>query len=147
MATYGRTNSRIPFTGWTPTLSVTTGAASQGASSGAIQFNGLTQNDLPLSSIFNRQANRAQRMLLYTLIGAAAGSTATSTYRRIEGISALSDPFALGGLVGTEVINYVNRATTAADVTAFKALLDRRPKPATYAADVSRNGGGGKAGY
>jgi hypothetical protein len=47
-------------------------------------------------------------------------------------------------LITIETINIVNRATTAADLTAFQALISRVVQPSTYPPDISGNGGGGK---
>lgn len=148
MATYGNgvTPGAVPFTGWTWTL-VPGLSGSVGGATGNVRFNGLTQDDLRISSMLNRQPNRAVRMLLRTLIGAAAGSSASSAFKRVLGVSALSNAMMLGGLVTIESGFYVNRNTAAADATALIAMLDRTHGPATYAPDVSGNGGGGKAGW
>lgn len=139
MATYGSaTNGQIPFTGWSPTLG--SGAANVNSTSGAVQFNGYTQDDYAFARKVNFQANRAFRQVMYMLLGAAAGGTATAPYTRIRARQAMNDPFDMGGLQPIETVNYISRATAAADVTGLKALLDRGTGPATYPQDLSGNG-------
>lgn len=137
MATYGisATPGTVPFTGYTPTLG--NGPANQDATSGAVQFNGITQNDYAMMNWFGTQANRRFLALLKSITGVAPGATSTDTYRRVTNGH-------LGGAVATEVVTTVNRTTTAADVTAFTALWNRVVNPTTYPADLSGNGGGGK---
>jgi hypothetical protein len=140
MATYGISGTgTVPFTGWSPTLGV--GAANQGSTSGNVQFNGLTQSDDQLASYFNRQPNRDIRQLLLSVMGFLTGQTATAPYTRIKAQVAMNDPSALGGLVPIEATNYINRVTTAFDVSALQALLNRTNGPATYPIDLSMNGG------
>ena len=141
MATYGNANGQIPFTGWSPTLA--TGSATAGGAAGSVQFNGLTQDDYRVATKLNNQSNRAIRQLMRTLLGAAAGTTATAPYTRVRAVSALSDPLMLGGLVSIESTNYVNRATTTADRDALIAMLDRLNGPSSYPVDLSGNGGSG----
>jgi hypothetical protein len=59
----------------------------------------------------------------------------------------MNDPLDYGGLQPIETLNLINRASTAADITNLKAMINRSIVPASYAADASGNGGGGHAGY
>lgn len=140
MATYGleATPGQVPFTGYSNTLG--NNAANQGVTTGYVQFNGVQQGDDRLAKMFrNGQMTGAVTQLLYTLLGASAGSNATKTYSRVQGQTG-----APGGLQTIETVTLVNRNTTAADLTAFQALLRRSTGPATYPVDLSGNGGGGK---
>ena len=140
MATYGKPNSQIPFTGWSPTLAV--GTAAVGSTSGAAQFNGLTQEDYFISTLLlNNQANRATRQLFYALLGVATGAVANAPYIRVQAQQAMNSPFDMGGIVPIESTTYINRATTAADVSNLQAFLNRMPGPASYPPDLSGNGG------
>jgi hypothetical protein len=55
------------------------------------------------------------------LIGAVAGTTATKSRTRVKHNSGSAND--QGGKVQTEQLTVINRASTAADVTALKALL------------------------
>ena len=143
MATYGivTTPGQIPWTGYSNTLGG--GAANQGSTAGYVAFNGVQQGDDRLAKMFRNGAmSGATTQVLYMLLGAAAGATATKTKTQVQWQQ--GSP---GGLIPIETINLVNRATTAADLTAFQALLRRSPTPASYPADLSGNGGGGKLTY
>jgi hypothetical protein len=78
------------------------------------------------------------RAILNVLIGATAGSTATLSRSRVTATAGGEN---LGGVQVIESASIINRATTAADVTAMKDYLsnvnDRIP---TYAVDLSGNG-------
>ncbi len=143
MATYGlgATPSQVPFTGYSNTLGVN--VANAGATSGYAYFNGVSQGDDRIAKMMRNGAATAGVMqLMYRLLGFAAGQTATKTKAQVKAQN--------GSDVGSpqvEVINLVNRATTAADLTAFQALMNRTVFPATYAPDASGNGGGGKVTY
>jgi hypothetical protein len=140
MAVYGlqATPGYVAFTGYTNTLG--TGPANTSATSGQVLSIGITQTDARLMKTFRRGAGTAAAIqLLYTLLGAATGGTATKTKKQVQGVVG-----GAGGMTPIETITLVNRATTAADLTAFQALLTRTPFPASYVADLSGNGGGGK---
>lgn len=141
MATYGlqATPGVVAFTGYTNSLGA--GPANIYSTSGQVYSNGITQNDAIMARTFrNGAATAAAIRLMRTLLGAAAGSTATKTKAQVQAVQGGN----LTGVQTIETINLVNRATTAADLTAFQALLDRDVKPATYIEDASGNGGGGK---
>jgi hypothetical protein len=78
------------------------------------------------------------RAILNVLIGATAGSTATLSRSRVTATAGGEN---LGGSRAIESASIINRATTAADVTAMKDYLsnidDRKP---TYAVDLAGNG-------
>lgn len=85
------------------------------------------------------------RELMETLTGAAAGSAASATHKRVQATVDLSGP-AGGGAVPIETFTAVSRNTTAGDETRIEAALGLSTKP-TYATDVSGVGGGAKLGY
>lgn len=143
MAAYGPNGGFVPFTGFSPTLG---SDAIVPATSGNVQFNGMTQGDDELSKVLFDRGNRPMRRLLLTLLGAATGATATENQTRVQAASGLTQQFSLGGLVPIETVAQINRATTAADLTNVVAAITRSPAVA-YAADVSGNSGGGKLGY
>jgi hypothetical protein len=140
MAVYGLQSvpGSVIFTGYTNTLG--TGPANTSATTGAVSSIGITQTDARLARTFRRGAGTAAAIsLMYALLGATTGGTATKVKKQVQGVAG-----APSGLVTIEQITLVNRATTAADLTAFQALMNRAPFPTTYVADVSGNGGGGK---
>jgi len=143
MATYGlgSTPGQVSFTGLSNTLG--SGQANQQSTAGFVQFNGVQQGDDRIAKMLRNGAmTGAVTQLLYTLLGATTGSTATKTKKQVQWQQG-----APGGLIPIETINLVNRATTTADLTAFQALLTRQTFPATYAPDLSGNGGGGHVLY
>lgn len=78
------------------------------------------------------------RELITTLLGAAAGETASLAEKRVAAVAGGEN---LGGVRTIETNTIINRATTAADVTAMNDYLsninDRAP---TYPGDKSGNG-------
>lgn len=92
-----------------------------------------------------RQANKVVKEILDTILGAAAGSTAAANHYRVEA-EADVDAFTNGGARTIETVALINRATTAADVTAMKEVFTRRPDFATYIEDASNNGIGANQG-
>lgn len=143
--TYGYNGGTVPFTGWTPILG--TGDAATPSTSGAVQNNGLTDNDGHIARLFFPNGQKATKTLLYALLGAAVGGSAVASYKRVLGVQALNDPSQLGGLVTIETASLINRSTNSTDLTNMQALFTRTPAPPSYPADVSGNGGGGKAGW
>lgn len=141
MAVYGLTSvpGRVPFTGYSNTLGA--GDATTPATSGYVQFNGVTQGDFYINQPLGLGGQVAGVLqLLYTLLGAAPGTTATKTKKQVQHVTG-----APGGAVPVETVTLVNRATTAADLAAFQAMFTRQNGPASYPVDLSGNGGGGKA--
>jgi hypothetical protein len=139
MATYGfNAGGNVPFTGYTNTLG--SGPANSDATTGSIYYNGLTQGDERIAKMLrNGAASLKLRRIMTTLLGAAPGSVAVETKKQIQGVQG-----GASGLIPIETVTVLNRATTAADVTAVNAMMFRNPFPTNYAADASGNGGGGK---
>lgn len=143
MATYGlqTTPGRVAFTGYTNTLG--TNDANSGQTAGYVQNNGIfALDDWIAKQVRNTGGAAAAKALWYALLGATTGGTATATKKQVQHVSG-----APGGLVPIETITLVNRVTTAADLTAFQALMNRTPTPSSYAPDLSGNGGGGHVNY
>ena len=145
MAIYGLqpVPGSVPFTGWTNILgNVSTGSQpSAPASVGAVSANGITQFDKKLARVFNQgEAGKRLKAVWIVLTGAAPGVTANVSQAQIKGYQ--GDFY--NSLRPIEIISEVNRPTTAADVTALVALLNRVVYPPTYVPDLSGNGGGGK---
>lgn len=92
-----------------------------------------------------RQANKILKELFDSLIGAASGGTAAVSHYRVEA-EADVDSFTNGGARTIETVELINRATTAADITALKEIFTRRPDFATYIEDASNNGIGANQG-
>ena len=81
-----------------------------------------------IARMFNLKQNRKDRALISTLLGAAAGDTATSTRKRVT-----HSTTELGGKRTIETETLVNRATTAGDDTALTAdYLVYTSQPSTY---------------
>jgi hypothetical protein len=139
MATYGiGTAGHVPWTGYSNTLGV--GAANADATTGYVAMNGVQQGDDRIAKMLrNGGMTMGVTQLLYALLGAAVGGAALRQKKQVKW-----DQGSPGGLVPIETINVVNRNTTANDLAAFQALLTRTVSPASYPADLSGNGGGGK---
>lgn len=86
------------------------------------------------------------RELMLTLNGAAAGSAAAASHKRVkwtpdqEGVTG-------GGAVQTETFTAVGRVTTSDDKTDIDRMLALSSQPTSYVADLSGVGGGGKLDY
>jgi hypothetical protein len=83
---------------------------------------------------------RVFKELLDTLIGAAAGDTASATHKEVgysdPGRSPLLDR---GGKIAVSTVTDINRASTAGDVTALKSfLVNVSSAPSSY--PTNRNG-------
>jgi hypothetical protein len=147
MPTYGPSLTNpgfVPFSGFSPTLGV--GDAITPATNGLVQFNGMGQEDNRLSRALYQGPNRVLRRLILTLLGTAAGSTATENRTRVQAQQSTFSPNDNGGLVPIETVATINRVTTSNDITNVTDALTRSYVPA-YAADVSGNAGGGKLGF
>lgn len=148
MPTYGPSTTNpgfVPFTGFSPTLGATDAIGA--VTSGLVQFNGMGQEDNRLSRALYQGPNRVLRRLLLTLLGTAAGSTATENRTRVQATQSNFSPLDYGGVVPIETVAVISRATTATDITNVTNALSRSYTPSAYAADVSGNAGGGKLGY
>lgn len=99
-----------------------------------------------LSRAFGRRGFKQTRRLMYALLGAGTGGSASETEKRVDAPNALTSSQLLGGNRVIETVTIVNRNTTAADLTAMQGTLNRiyNSAPTTYAEDLSGNGGGGK---
>ena len=143
MATYGiyGTPGQVAFTGYTNTLGA--GPANSASTSGYAQNNGLFQHDDKIAKVLrNGGGSLYMKAVWYALMGAAAGGTASVNKVQVRAQN--------GSNVGSpviETVSLINRATTAADLTAFQALMNRNVNPATYPPDLSGNGGGGHVAY
>lgn len=87
----------------------------------------MAVNRNPLERVVTRiirRLGRRQRLMI-TLNGVVAGSTATSSRKRV-----VHSTTELGGRRSIETYNEINRATTAADVTAGTALLSKSSRTA-----------------
>lgn len=73
-----------------------------------------------IAKIMKQQGMRDARGALAALIGAAAGGTATNTYKQISHPTIPTAVTAFAGNRGVETITAINRATTAADITELK---------------------------
>lgn len=93
-------------------------------------------NNTGITRLMRQPGMRKAKALLAALIGAAAGGTATGTTARVEGITSVNG---LGGKRNVETVTAVNRATTAADVTALKAVLAGRAVAPSYT-NVEKSG-------
>jgi hypothetical protein len=102
-----------------------------------------------ISYHLGRGLMRQIRRVGYTLLGAAVGGTATDTYTRRTAPTGLTDSKGLGGLITMETVTTVNRATTAADLTAWQNIFNRNftlnPTISGYPT-VLGSGGGGQVG-
>lgn len=86
------------------------------------------QNNRPssnrkLTHAFRSQTQRVQKALIQGLLGAASGSNVTDNRNRIAAVQTIGSIDNLGGKRTIETVALINRNTTAADVTALKALL------------------------
>jgi hypothetical protein len=90
--------------------------------------------------VVNRDGYRATKELFDELIGATAGATAAASHKRVEMGEVVNGGNPNAPL--TTTVTDINRATTAADVTALKAIVDLvSVRPVPYARDLSGNGG------
>jgi hypothetical protein len=104
----------------------------------------LLLNKMPrrnsIKRVVNRDGFRILTELFDTLIGAAAGGTALATHKRISalpGVGAYDN-----GIRAVETVTDINRASTAADITALKEMVFAvSARPSTYPRDLSGNGG------
>lgn len=94
-----------------------------------------------IKRLMNRSQWRAVSELFDTLIGAAAGSSASKTHTQVQAFTAEPGPVG-GGLRTIEVVTDISRNSTAADVAMLKEMtvnVTTRPNP--YPKDLSDNGG------
>jgi hypothetical protein len=91
-----------------------------------------------IKRVVNRDGFRAMTELFDSLIGAATGGTAAASHARVGHNEDGKD---LGKPIIETVVD-INRATTAADVTALKEMVFNVKTAPAYPADRSGNGGG-----
>jgi hypothetical protein len=113
----------------------------------ALQF----PKNLPLRGVIAQlllhRGLRRDASLIMSLLGAAPGGTATSSYTRVKAPNTgPSDIMKNGGKVPTETFVEINRATTAADVTELKTFMFDKNHNIAVARDKSGNGIKGNAG-
>jgi hypothetical protein len=100
----------------------------------------LLNNKQPSRSMMRRQVlkpgSRKLRELFDTCLGAAAGGSASATYKQIAEDSGIG-----GGLRTIETITVISRVSTAADITALKEIVVNVDRSPAYPADLSGNGG------
>jgi len=113
---------------------------------------GRSSLERAVSQIMVRNQLRDEVAALGALIGAAAGGTATSTYKRVQTptgpdqtVPVVTQIDALGGNRTIETVTVINRATTAADIAYLKDIFDGDllDRSISYPV-VSGSGGGGK---
>jgi hypothetical protein len=107
----------------------------------ALQF----PKNLPLRGVIAQlllhRGLRRDASLIMTLLGAAPGATATSSYTRVKAPNTgPSDIMKNGGKVVTETFIEINRATTAADVTELKTFMFDKNHNIAVARDKGGNG-------
>jgi hypothetical protein len=141
MSVYGpNPNQQIPFTGWSPTLSL--GNANVPAVNGAAQFNGVMQSDDRFVKTLRSGTNRKFRRVLRVLVTSGVGATATETRTRVKATQGLQP-----SLVPIETVTLINRSLVTPDLQMMQALIDRVTAPTVYPPDLSGAGGGGKQHY
>lgn len=136
------------WTGYSPTMGVN---GANVASVNGVQVDGKSPIEKRAGLLMQLEGFRANKALLADLIGAATGDTVTANWYRVKGVQALNDRTALGGAVQIETTfalgtTTAGRATTAADVTALKAIVNMKSAldSGSYPVDLSGNGGGGQ---
>lgn len=96
-----------------------------------------------VKNLMRRRGMKTLQQLTKTLLGAAAGSTASGTYKRVAGqgdtAGQVTSVGALGGARTMETRTQVNRATTSTDDTRITNLIERS-KLHTSVSDRSGNG-------
>jgi hypothetical protein len=113
----------------------------------ALQF----PKNLPLRGVIAQlllhRGMRRDASVIMSLLGAAPGATATSSYTRVKAPNTgASDIMKNGGKVPTETFVEINRATTAADVTELKTYLFDKNHNIAVARDKGGNSIKGNAG-
>lgn len=146
MSIYGPNNGTVPFTGFSPTLGIPDAVTP--AVSGVVWNNGMMQQDNYISRPLRSGWNRSTRALMLALLGAATGGSAVANKTWVVGQQQAGGTTPQGGgMVQIATFALVNRVTTAADLTNMQSLINHGPVPASYPADLSTNGGGGKLGW
>lgn len=93
--------------------------------------------------IMRRRGMGSTQQLMVALLGAAAGGTASKTYNRVDANGTASAVTSVGSMGGQRTIvtrTQINRATTAADVTRLKNLIQVAFHRSSQTHDASGNG-------
>ena len=142
--------TRPTVTGWSGLFNDVMGAPDVGAYTQLplAQNGNRSRVEFEIARLFKHETQREAKAALLALIGAAAGGTATSTYKRVStptGPSATTPvPMqldALGGNRTIDTVTVINRATTAGDISYLKDLFDGdlSASSITYPTDPSGN--------
>ena len=87
---------------------------------------------------------RRLRSVAKTLNGAAPGSLASDSYKRVQAVASYADGQGGGGVRSLQTISSgINTATSHMNIINSR-IYDRMSTPMTYPVDASGNGGGGK---
>lgn len=116
----------------------------------SVTRSGRASHEYNIALAMSRPGFRGVRRTIRALLGASAGAADTETYSRVTAQTPFA-PETLSGLRPIETATVQSGVTTAADVTYINAqIVDRlfnlSPALASYPADASGNGGGGKGG-
>lgn len=112
---------------------------------------GRSNREAHIARLFVRNQFRDQAAAFTALIGAAAGGTATSTYKREQAPAGPSSstpvPTSIGdfgGNINIETVTVISRATTAADIAYLKDYFDGDllERTLTYPTVVGSGGSG-----
>src|SRR5438309_12059539 len=116
MATYGPLTpaGTVPFSGFTPTLGTTD--AITPVTTGAAQFNGMTQEDARISHALRHGNNRETRRLMITLLSNSVGTNATESRVRVQAVPTTFSALDNGGVVRIETVRLICMSWTATDV-------------------------------
>ena len=148
--------TRPTVTGYSGLFSDTLGAQDVGTYTMLPLANGGNRSGFEpkIARIFKGEQMRELKAALAATIGAVAGGTAATTYKRVVSPAGPSATVpvamqldALGGDRTMETITPINRVTTAADVTYLKQLFSGRLTASniTYPTDASTNENQGPA--
>jgi hypothetical protein len=97
-----------------------------------------------IKRVMNREQFRAIKELFDTLIGAASGSAAYATHKRVGHPDTVTALGALGGARTIETITDISRNSTAADITALKEMtVNVAVNTSAHVRDLSGNGSAG----
>jgi len=137
-------------TGYSGFYSSSVGIAGSGneASYNAVSRAARSSTEMQVARALARPGFRGMRRVLLVLTGAAAGSAASETHKRV----AAPTPFNLstgGGLRTIETVTDNTGNTTSAQETYIEdKIINARyaANPSSYPVDLSANGGGSKLG-
>lgn len=125
--------TRPTVTGYSGLFSDTLGAPDVGSYTmlPLAQNGGRSRVEFDIARAFKHETQREMKAAIIALIGAAAGGTATATYKRAvvpvgpdATVPVAMQLDALGGNRTIETATVISRATTSADVSYLKDLFD-----------------------